>query len=365
MPFLKSNLATLVKHLANRYASNPNGKRIHEALDHLRNEILKGNTKKGVVKHFSTQTDRFIIFSDQHKGAKNGADDFAGAEACYLAALDHYNNNNYHFISLGDCEELWENSLAAVIEHNQPSFIKERLFVEKGAFTKVFGNHDLYWDNALTAKADLKGIYGTEVPIFEGAILQTTINGHSVQIFLTHGHQGDLVSDGNALSKWFVSNVWAKIQAYLKINPNTPAYDDQLKSEHNRLMYEWSAEQSNLLLITGHTHQPVFESLTHLERIYRTLENARLLKDAATIVKLEAEISKRIRRNGMAPDFTKYQPVYFNTGCCCFEDGDITGLEIAAGRIKLIKWHCGAETPVRVVLEDNTLENCMAISMFK
>jgi len=365
MLFFKSNLAALVKYLANRYTAKPNAERIHEALYNLKKEILAGNTKKGTVKHFSTQADRFIIFSDQHKGAKNGADDFAGAEACYLEALNYYNYNNYHYISLGDCEELWENTLAPVIEHNQPSFKKERLFVERGAFTKVFGNHDLYWDNALTAKADLKAIYGTEVPIYEGAVLQTTINGQSIQIFLTHGHQGDLLSDGNALSKWFVSNVWAKIQAYLKINPNTPAYDDQLKSEHNRLMYEWSAVQPNLLLITGHTHQPVFESLTHLERIYRTLDNARLLKDTAAIVKLEAEIKKRIRRNGAVPDFTKYQPVYFNTGCCCFEDGDITGLEIAGGSIKLIKWQHGASAPVRVVLEENTLASCLTVNVLK
>jgi hypothetical protein len=32
------------------------------------------------------------------------------------------------------------------------------------------------------------------------------------------------------------------------------------------------------------------------------------------------------------------KPVYFNTGCCCFSDGDMTGIEIADGCIRLIKW---------------------------
>ena len=35
--------------------------------------------------------DRFIIFSDQHKGARNGADDFMACEGTYAAALDYYN----------------------------------------------------------------------------------------------------------------------------------------------------------------------------------------------------------------------------------------------------------------------------------
>jgi hypothetical protein len=32
------------------------------------------------------------------------------------------------------------------------------------------------------------------------------------------------------------------------------------------------------------------------------------------------------------------KPCYFNTGCCCFADGDITGLELAGGEIRLVRW---------------------------
>ena len=32
------------------------------------------------------------------------------------------------------------------------------------------------------------------------------------------------------------------------------------------------------------------------------------------------------------------QPSYFNTGCCCFDDGDITGIELEGGLIKLVRW---------------------------
>jgi hypothetical protein len=31
-------------------------------------------------------------------------------------------------------------------------------------------------------------------------------------------------------------------------------------------------------------------------------------------------------------------PCYFNTGCCSFPDGDITGLEIGDDEIRLVRW---------------------------
>ena len=31
-------------------------------------------------------------------------------------------------------------------------------------------------------------------------------------------------------------------------------------------------------------------------------------------------------------------PCYFNTGCCSFPDGDVTGLEIADRQIRLVRW---------------------------
>ena len=108
--------------------------------------------------------------------------------------------------------------------------------------------------------------------------LKGSISGKTLSIFCTHGHQGDGQSDGNFFSKFFISKIWAPLQAYLHINPNTPAYNVALKTEHNKLMYEWSSEQKGMLLITGHTHQPVFESFTHFERLQRQKDN-NLYKD--------------------------------------------------------------------------------------
>jgi hypothetical protein len=41
--------------------------------------------------------EKFIIFSDMHKGAKNGADDFAVCEPAYTTALDYYYQSRLSF----------------------------------------------------------------------------------------------------------------------------------------------------------------------------------------------------------------------------------------------------------------------------
>jgi predicted phosphodiesterase len=353
--FLQKLLRKPVLKLADKYSSRPNTARVQEALMLLYNQICTEG-KKGKIVNFDSSSDRFIILSDQHKGTRNGSDDFAFAERNYLAALGYYFQNNYFYINLGDSEELWENTWYAVKKCNTSTFEKEKLFFDQKRFIKLFGNHDLYWDNDPLARFELEKVYGKDLCVYEGAVLSTTIDGQSLKIYLTHGHQGDAVSDGNWFSKWFISKVWAPLQSYLAINPNTPAYDVQLKTLHNKLMYDWSALQKNLILITGHTHQPVFESLTLLEKLYKQLGVAIAEQDEKNRKRLEEEIRLKTTTIDNMPDFTNYKPSYFNTGCCCFSDGDITGIEIAEGMIRLVKWEYTSEQPQRILLEEVSLK---------
>lgn len=351
---LQKILSPPVNWIEHKISSRPDKNRIFKALSDLYAHILKYPGKKGLLINFFAN-DRFIIFSDQHKGAKNGADDFAMAEKNYLAALEFYNENNFCYINLGDCEELWENTIAAVKKNNMPSFNKEILFLQRNSFIKIFGNHDLYWANDALAFINLESIYHQKISIYEGVILRTIFNGATLDIFLTHGHQGDRQSDGNWFSKWFIANVWAPLQAYLKMNPNTPAYNEQLKTKHNSLMYEWSSNQNQILLITGHTHQPVFKSLTYIERLYRQLHTAKNKNDTAAIKDIENKITVKLIQGENMPDFSAIKPTYFNSGCCCFNDGDITGIEIQNGCIRLIKWKYINNLPAREVLEETNL----------
>src|SRR5436189_552340 len=288
----------------NKFSSHPVSERVFESLSDLKEQLEKQPSKKGLVIAFDADFGKAIIFSDQHKGAKNGADDFMLCEPNYLAALDYYNGNDFFFISLGDNDELWENRWPAVKKNNSLSFEKEKKFIERNAFIKVFGNHDLAWNTDVDTAIEMQRIYGQKIKVYEGAILKTKIDKREFSIFLTHGHQGDATSDGNWFSKFLWAHIWAPLQAYLKVNPNTPAYNTTIKTLHNRIMYEWSARRKNTLLITGHTHQPVFESLTHLERLYRSLLQAEREKDADKIEEIKKEIGLR------EPKFTAVSPDY-------------------------------------------------------
>jgi hypothetical protein len=53
---------------------------------------------------------------------------------------------------------------------------------------------------------------------------------------------------------------------------------------------------------------------------------------------------------------TKSKPTYFNSGCCCYNDGDITGIEIADGFIRLVKWESKSGPAKRMVLEESPLD---------
>ncbi len=344
--------------LVNRYSSAPDRERVFSALSNLKKNLETEPGRKGFVIPFNSNANRFIIFSDQHKGRKNGADDFMRAENNYLTALQFYNQQGFHFISLGDCEELWENTLFQVMKNNQASIAAERAFITRSAFTKIFGNHDLDWQIDPLAPAYLYRMYSASIPVLQGIILQTTVAHKTLSIFCTHGHQGDLQSDGNWFSKFFVAKIWAPLQAFLHINPNTPAYDHDLKTAHNRMMYEWSSQQKDLVLITGHTHQPVFASLTHFERLQWQHRKALYEQNPEWAQAIEDEMKWRSIEDTRIPeDYLHMKPAYFNTGCCCFADGDITGIEIADGFIRLIKWEEEERKSTRTILEERKLED--------
>lgn len=356
---LKFLLAKPLTWMANRFSSAPKQENVDASLSKLyAQSVDEPGKKSGSMFTIENGKQSIIIFSDQHKGARDGSDDFAFAEKNYLTALDYYNDKNFYLVNLGDNEELWENTIFQVIKHNQNTFDKEKLFIERGAYCKIIGNHDLFWKNdPLVAQGFIKKIYGKSIKIFESIVIRVQLSTAYLDIFCTHGHQGDAQSDGNAFSKWFVSYIWGPLQMLLEINTNSPSANDESKTRHNQMMYEWAIKQPDALLITGHTHQPVFKSLTHLERLYLQLEDAKEKGDQTLISKIETEIPKRRREYDFVNNsFRNLNPSYFNSGCCCFEDGTITGIEIDEGAIRLVKWSYVNNIPTRIIAEEAPLE---------
>ena len=342
--------------LAERLSSSAREKDVFVSLSKLQEDILEGKTGKGIVVPFELSSARFIIFSDQHKGGKDLADDFRLAEENYMKALQHYYQEGFTMISLGDSEELWENTPKTVIEKNRLTLLEEAKFLQQDRYFRVYGNHDLEWSYAFQQNLYLKPIFGEKLEIYEGILLKTNYNSDEYSIFLTHGHQGDKRSDGNPFSTWVVAAIWTPIQRYLDITINTTADSFDLVDRHNIIMYEWSATQRNQLFISGHTHKPVFASLDHIDRLSKQLEKATLTGDQEMVQAIRASLEKRkLEYAGKSLVKTMARPSYFNSGCCCFGDGDITGIEIADGFIRLIKWDVTNDGYHRVVLEESPL----------
>src|SRR5215203_5157952 len=144
--------------LANRISSSPKKEKVFSSLSQLLENITQNN-KSGSVVPFDIDNGKFIIFSDQHKGGKDMADDFRNAEPNYLAALQHYYSNDFVFINLGDAEELWENTPKTVIEKNRISLLEEAKFQVAMRYYRVYGNHDLEWKYAIQQNLYLKPLF--------------------------------------------------------------------------------------------------------------------------------------------------------------------------------------------------------------
>jgi predicted phosphodiesterase len=344
-----------VTRLAQKLSSAPRKDAVFKSLSSLLSRMY-ANKKNDSIIPIDLSKSRFIIFSDQHRGKRDLADDFRLAEKNYLAALDHYFTEGYTLICLGDCEELWENEPKPLMKFNEAVLNKEAEFLNNGRYYRMFGNHDLEWKYEFPRNLYLKPLFGDNLKVCEGLIMQTTHDNQTYSIFLTHGHQGDKRSDGNGFSKWIVAAIWTPIQRFLEISIDTVSESIELVDKHNIIMYQWSATQKNLVFISGHTHKPVFASLDHVERLTVQIEKAKESGNAALIAELQAELDKR-KAEYAGKQFIKTMamPSYFNTGCCCFFDGDITGIEIADGEIRLIKWEEIKDAPKRRVLEHSSL----------
>ncbi len=316
--------------MGNSLSAKPERAAVFKSLSKLYNSTTKNNKRVCTIT-IDTTKDKFIIFSDQHKGNRDNADDFAGNEGNYLKALDYYKKQNFSFINLGDSEELWKYKPQQVLPNNEKAFAAEAAFQPSNYF-KTFGNHDLIWKNKIDVEMLLKKYFTMPLPVYEGIILKIATGNQELTVFCTHGHQGDKMSDNNAFSTWVVAHLWTPIQRYLQINVNTPSKDDSLRNKHNKLMYEWSSRRKNILLITGHTHKPVFASGKYSNHPAN---------------KIERDYNEKLK------------PSYFNTGCCCFNDGDITGIEIEGGFIRLIKWHEENNTSARMILEEAALSTVL------
>lgn len=312
------------------------GKQIHAGL-----QKAHGNA---ITLSFSPHREKLIILSDQHKGARDGADDFQRCERSYNAALTYYERLGYRLILLGDVEELWENSIEKVTAEYPETLELEAAFVDDSGerYTRIWGNHDVAWKGTdlFQQKMGKHGV-GDVSPVEAVRLQLDGLEGGPRELFLTHGHQGTDDSDRNArLSKFFVRHGWTRLQRMLNRPWNTPAVDWGLRGEHANHMYEWALDMETPL-IAGHTHLPVFFDSKKKEKPVSAVQPVDDREVQAALEEARAQWAKTEKKRLARQAPIKLEaPCYFNTGCCSFGDGDITGMELRDGEIRLVRWPC-------------------------
>jgi len=282
------------------------------------------------VRHITlTPGMKLIVMSDMHRGDGSGADDFAKNSLIYRCALEHYLEEGFTYIELGDAEELWENdNFDQIYITHTPVYELLAKFHDpepaKTRYLKVWGNHDLYWK-------DHEAVYRTlfpDIAIHEGIVLESGNREDNDEmgrvILLIHGHQADpkCCGEGAVVSKFFVHYFWPDLQRCGVKDPTRAALNPGLCNEVDRRLHEWASrnDQGIAAIIAGHTHRAVFENLSLTERRY---------------------LESKIKTEGIK---IKHQPdgSYYNTGSCV-HPLSITGLEITfdggtGPQLRLIEW---------------------------
>jgi len=315
---------------------------------------------------------RLIVFSDHHRGQGDGADDFRECRSIYHGALGYYLELDYELLLLGDVEELWENHAHEVVAGNHQTLELERRFIDRGGLRRFWGNHDDLWANPDAVKRHLgeylvgdNGGDGASAQLHEALAFDLTRKGEEIGTLLfTHGHQGSGLSDRfSKASRWFLRWLWRPLQRLLHLQITTPAQDYALRKKHEVAMHRWAASQDALVLVTGHTHHPVFSSESHGQLLKAELEELRQRYVAAETPEEIVRIRQMLARRASEVEWVVAQadgdesalppggqPCFFNAGCCSFSDGTITGIEIVRGEIRLIRWSDRGGEPERRVV---------------
>lgn len=255
------------------------------------------------------QDTKLVIFSDLHRGVGDWADDFMHNSLAFTSALDHYFHADFTYLELGDGDEFYENRrLEDIVQAHGNVFQYLNEFHKQGRMIYIWGNHNKQFGNSrwldwqLEKARLLKPDLFLDLKVYETAVL-------GEKIFLVHGHQGDLMNDLFAFfSRFLVRMVWRPLQTGLGFkDPTSPAKNMRKRNKVEEKILEWAREQ-RMMTICGHTHRPMFASLT-----------------------------KQQRQAGDEPE-----PYYFNSGSGV-HPRCVTCLEIQDMQISLVKWHIIAD----------------------
>lgn len=260
---------------------------------------------KNAIKIPFDDNSKFIFFSDCHRSDGSYADDFANNRNIFFHALSQYCKNGFHYIELGDGDELWENIFfKEVFESNKNIHLLLQKFYLENRLNMIWGNHDMIFRNPNVVERNFSEYFdmnlGEKVPLMPGLKYHESIilehKDTKQELFLIHGHQADFMNYvGWKINRFLVRILWKPLQIWGIKDPTSPAknYVELIKVE--RRIKKWILENNNKITITGHTHRPRFSKPSDS------------------------------------------QANYFNDGSCV-HPRSITAIEIENGEIALVKW---------------------------
>jgi predicted phosphodiesterase len=295
-------------------------------------------------------TTPYVFLSDLHMGNGTSRDDLGTNRQLVETMLESwYLAQDYMLILNGDVEDLNKFPLGAIRNAWPELLAIIAKFAERGKLRKIIGNHDY---ELLLEK-------NYPWPIYPGMVYRVGDN----RIFVFHGHQAstfyvkfDYVSE--FLVRYFVRP--------LHIHNSGVSQDSRRRFRTEKRIYR-AARALGVVAVTGHTHRPLFESLSKYDNIRITLED--LLRDyidAGQEEKLALEGQIRMYRDEMkklsaAKEREKktqslygtdpfFIPCVFNSGCATGKHG-ITALEIRDGKISLVYWANGKDSRPYIATE--------------
>lgn len=308
----------------------------------FRNKILFRHLKQLLEKSVELKADesgRLVIFSDLHMGDGSSKDDFSPNAGLLSFILDHfYYQKGFSLLLNGDIEELQRFKLKKIQAAWKDIFEIFSQFNNHGRLFKLIGNHDL--DLLLEKESE------TGFPVHHSI----RIKWKNDYIFIFHGHQ--------ASKKYLKYNRLLGITLKYLANPLgirnfSVSHNSRKQYAIERRVYQFSS-LNKLVSVIGHTHRPLFESLSKAERLKYRIEQlcrdfsiANGEEDKNKIRKSIKRIKKDLKKiykkekTGLTPgnlyDSVFNIPCLFNSGCAIGKRG-ITALEIEKGQISLVHW---------------------------
>lgn len=262
---------------------------------------------------------KYILFSDCHRGSGTSNDNFLKNQNLYFAALNHYYDSGYHYIELGDGDELWENRcMKQITEIHSDAFWMLSKFLKKERLHMIYGNHDIQKKKQFAKQHECSSYnltynYG-ETPLlpnikyYSAVILEN--EQHNLRLHLTHGHQADCLNSTLwKLSRFLVRYIWGPLEHYGFLDPTSAAKNNTTKRKTELRLTHWAKSQQKIL-IAGHTHRPILPECEY--------------------------------------------PYYINTGSCV-HPRCITGIEIENMHISLIKWSVSAHKDMTLYVKRDVL----------